>query len=600
MHEQETASVMRWAGTLLLLAGLATLALLLGERRELRAELLLPALGALAGTALLAARGGRREAALATTEQRLRLLARATNDAIWDWDLQRDTLAWNEGLATLFGHAPEAMAHIGYWTECVHPHDRQRVVDGLARVQAPGGGEAWQDEYRFRRGNGDYADVLDRGYVIRDAHGRAVRMIGGMTDLTARRRAERHDAGQREVLTAIAARAALPDTLARIALLFEAEHPEALCSILLLDEAGARVRHGAAPSLPPAYNAAIDGLPVGAEAGSCGTAAWRNERVVVADLDTDPLWDLYRHLAHPHGLRACWSTPVRGSGGGVLATFAVYYRQPRVPTPAELRDIDDLAALTAIAVEQDGVFRKLGQAVDDLRVRNRELQDFAFVASHDLQEPLRKIQAFADRLLTRHAGQLDLQGRDYLERCAQAAARMQTLIDDLLAYSRINARTLPFAPVDLQAVAGRVLEDLEARIETSGGAVEIGALPTLEGDATQLQQLLQNLLSNALKFRSPERAPRVRVEAAPAVLDRDRPGWELRVTDNGIGFDARHAERIFAPFQRLHPRQDYEGTGIGLAIVRRIVERHRGWVHAEGREGGGAVFRVLLPETQSG
>jgi PAS domain S-box-containing protein len=239
----------------------------------------------------------------------------------------------------------------------------------------------------------------------------------------------------------------------------------------------------------------------------------------------------------------------------------------------------------------------LRQTLADLNNRNRELQDFAFIASHDLQEPLRKIRAFSDRLQERHAAQLAPEARDYLDRTGQAAARMQTLIDDLLAYSRVVARGKPFAQVDLDKVLGEVIEDLEARLESSGGRIERGALPTLEADPTQMRQLLQNLLSNALKFRSPERPPVVKVSATPVTLE-GAPGWELRIEDNGIGFEAKYAEKIFGPFQRLHGRQDYEGTGIGLAIVRRIVERHRGTVRAEGRPGDGAAFILLLPARQ--
>jgi light-regulated signal transduction histidine kinase (bacteriophytochrome) len=173
---------------------------------------------------------------------------------------------------------------------------------------------------------------------------------------------------------------------------------------------------------------------------------------------------------------------------------------------------------------------------------------------------------------------------------------MQTLIDDLLAYSRV-ARGKPFVSVDLGGVLAAVLEDLEARLESSGGQVEAGPLPTVEGDPTQLRQVFQNLLANALKFRAPERAPRVRISAEPVRIG-DGPGWQLTFADNGIGFEPRYVERIFGPFQRLHGRQEYEGTGIGLAIVRRIIERHRGTIQAEGRPGEGATFIVRMPERQ--
>ncbi len=247
--------------------------------------------------------------------------------------------------------------------------------------------------------------------------------------------------------------------------------------------------------------------------------------------------------------------------------------------------------------ERQQAEQALRQTLSDLNNRNRELQDFAFIASHDLQEPLRKIRAFSDRLQLRHAAELAPEARDYLDRTGQAAARMQTLIDDLLAYSRVAARGKPFAPVALDGVLAAVLEDLEARLESSAGRVEADPLPTPEADPTQLRQVFQNLLANALKFRSPDRPPVVHVSAEPLRIG-DAPGWRLTFADNGIGFEDKYADRIFGPFQRLHGRQDYEGTGIGLAIVRRIVERHRGTIRAQGRPGEGATFILEMPERQ--
>lgn len=240
----------------------------------------------------------------------------------------------------------------------------------------------------------------------------------------------------------------------------------------------------------------------------------------------------------------------------------------------------------------------LRRTMDDLQSRNRELEDFAFVASHDLQEPLRKIQAFSDRLVSRAPPGLDDQSLDYLARIMAASRRMQGLIDDLLSYSRISTRAKPFARVPLGEVVAEALADLDTRIEEAGAQVLVEDLPTIEADRSQIRQVLQNLFANSLKFTAAHRPPRIRVSATTMGDGNAPDAVQLTVEDNGIGFDMQYAEKIFAPFQRLHGRSMYRGTGMGLAIVRRIVERHGGRITARGTPGEGAVFVMTLPLRQ--
>jgi signal transduction histidine kinase/ligand-binding sensor domain-containing protein len=222
---------------------------------------------------------------------------------------------------------------------------------------------------------------------------------------------------------------------------------------------------------------------------------------------------------------------------------------------------------------------------------NRDLEHFAYVASHDLQEPLRKIQAFSDRLAKQYATKLDDQGRDYLSRMNAAAARMQRLIEALLSLSRVSTKKQEYELIELAPLVHEVLGDLEVRIQSTGGRVTVGELPRIEGDPVQVRQLFQNLIGNALKFHKPGEAPHVQVYAL-----RRSPGQaEVFVEDNGIGFDKKDAERVFMPFHRLHGRSEYEGTGIGLTICQKIVERHGGTIHAESTPGKGSRFVLNLP-----
>ena len=233
---------------------------------------------------------------------------------------------------------------------------------------------------------------------------------------------------------------------------------------------------------------------------------------------------------------------------------------------------------------------------------NRELQDFAYVASHDLQEPLRKIEAFGDRLSTRYGKDLPDDGRMFLDRMQNAAGRMRRLINDLLDYSRVTTKAKPFVRVALDDVLAGVLSDLQIRIEESGAKITADPLPSIDADATQMRQLIQNVLANALKFRKADVAPQINIKCIVGGNDEfygmHGPRVRIEISDNGIGFDNRYKEQIFTIFQRLHGRLEYEGTGVGLATVRKIVERHQGTIDADGRPGEGATFTIELPMQQ--
>lgn len=233
---------------------------------------------------------------------------------------------------------------------------------------------------------------------------------------------------------------------------------------------------------------------------------------------------------------------------------------------------------------------------------NRELQDFAYVASHDLQEPLRKVMVFGDRLKTKYGNAIGTEGLDYLDRMQKAAARMQALINDLLTFSRVTTKPQPFAPVNLTRIANEVISDLETRIEQVKGTVVVEDLGQIHAEPLQMRQLFQNLIGNALKFHKPESPPQVRVSATrhretPAA-GLPREYISISVADNGIGFDEKYNDRIFQVFQRLHGRTSFEGTGMGLAITRKIAEHHQGRVTARSKPGEGSTFIVTLPTTQ--
>jgi len=251
----------------------------------------------------------------------------------------------------------------------------------------------------------------------------------------------------------------------------------------------------------------------------------------------------------------------------------------------DLKNSQERLALDVVELEKKE--NELRLAKTELERSNRELEQFASVASHDLQEPLRKISFFAERLA---AGENDAQKeRDYLERVLSATHRMRTLIEDLLNYARVGTRAGSFEEVSLSDEIQTLLADIEIKVAETGAVIQIGELPTLYADRMQLRQLFQNLILNAIKFKKKDQTPQIEIRATPS-----GEGMEIRVIDNGIGFDQKYAERIFEPFRRLHGRAEYEGSGLGLAICRKIMARHGGTILAYGRPGEGAEFVLFF------
>jgi len=249
--------------------------------------------------------------------------------------------------------------------------------------------------------------------------------------------------------------------------------------------------------------------------------------------------------------------------------------------------------------------RRLEEHVEELRLSNTNLEQFAYIASHDLQEPLRKIKSFGDMLQNRYEVKLGPEGADLIDRMQSAANRMSTLIEDLLTYSRVSVKPVVMKTLETDKVLDGVLFDLERLIQQKAAVITADKLAPVAGQATQIGQLFQNLLSNALKFHHPSRPPEIRIssrmvtgrESGFLLLsdEAEKPFQLIRFEDNGIGFETAYRERIFQIFQRLHNRNEYPGTGVGLSIVKKVVENHNGYIEADSAPGKGATFSILLP-----
>lgn len=276
------------------------------------------------------------------------------------------------------------------------------------------------------------------------------------------------------------------------------------------------------------------------------------------------------------------------TGRRVMRLSARQVSSPTGPERAILLVIDDIT-------DRRIVEEALAERTRDLERSNRELEQFAAMASHDLQEPLRKIRTYADMLQQRSAAALDDTSRDYVHRLVSAATRMQTLIGDLLSLARVVSASQPFVLVDLAHVVNAVVADMEIALRDSQGSVEVAPLPTVLGNPIQMRQLFQNLISNAIKFRRPGTPPVIRIVATDEAVTEHGPHHAVTVSDNGIGFDPKYASIIFEPFQRLHGRGQYAGSGIGLAIAQRVVDVHGGSIAASSMPGEGTTMTVRLP-----
>ncbi len=542
------------------------------------------------------------EEQLRQSEQRFQILARATNDAVWDWNLLTNKMWWNDSVQTLFGYSAESIeGNIDWWYERVHPEDRRRIVADIQAV-VESAQPFWANEYRFLKANGSYAYIFDRGYVVRDdAEEKPLRMIGAMMDITERKRVQEQLVRQNlrsqlfsditlKIRTSLQIDEILQTSVTEVQKLLNADR------VLILrvfgDGSIKAVKEALVPGLPVVLGQNIDDACFSREY----LEQYRKGRIkAITDIEQANIQPCHVELLKRFNIKSNLVVPIimQNQLWGLL--IAHQCARPREWNEWETELLRQLADQIGIAVSQAKLLEQETRQREELTRSNEELQQFAFIASHDLQEPLRKITAFGDRLKATCQDALTDKGHDYLQRMQNAAERMQVLIEDLLTLSRITTRAQPFVEVNLARVTKEVLSDLEIRIAQTGAHIEIGELSTIKADPLQMRQLLQNLISNALKFHPEKEPPIVKIHSQKFTNQQLKSEYyEIIVEDNGIGFEEKYLDRIFNVFQRLHGRTEYEGTGMGLAICRKIVERHQGSITAKSEPGKGASFIVTI------
>ncbi|HYO74754.1 MAG TPA: PAS domain-containing protein [Archangium sp.] len=527
-------------------------------------------------------------------EERFRSLIHATAQAVWvmqpEGTVAEDSPTWR----AFTGQSAEEYQGYG-WLAVVHSEDQERVRRGwqAARVIK----QPYEVEMRLGRADGSWATVLSRAVPMLDAQGQVREWIGTSTDITAQRRAEetsRRLESEQRARQLEALRAEVSEVLSR----------EDTPSRLIQACTEVMVRNLPVLSLVQlwTWNRETQVLQLEGNAGSAaslstqpsrvelgqmlvGTVGQSRQPLLVNELLADPRLRS-RTWAEVNGLVSFLGAPllVRSHLVGVLAVYGQTSLEEE--TLATLATVADAVAQ---GLERRRAEVSLQEHARELARSNEELQQFAYVASHDLQEPLRMVASYTQLLARRYKGKLDTDADEFISYAVDGVNRMQRLIQDLLAYSRVGTRGHEFKLLDSAQVLNKALANLKTLMEETGATLIQGKLPQVMADETQLTQLFQNLVGNALKFRG-KTPPRVLVEA-----ELQGNEWRFTVEDNGIGIEPQYYERIFVIFQRLHGKEEYPGTGIGLAICKKIVERHGGRIGLDSQPGQGTTFWFTLP-----
>ena len=510
------------------------------------------------------------ELALRESEERYTLAMRGSRDGLWDWNTLTDEVYFSPRFKEILGYLDDEIEHrFSEFESRLHPDDREQTlaaVQNHLERQVP-----YDVEYRLKTKQGDYRWIRARGQAIWNESGHPTRMAGSISDITDRKQVEDalRTSEARWQFALEGAGDGVWDWDAHTNTVFFSHQWKAMLGYADdeigngLDEWDSRVHPDDKEKCYADLNAHLNGntpFYLNEHRMRCkdGSYKWILDRGKVIERDSE-------------------GKPLR-----VIGTHADM--TDRKQAEEDLRQLNEV--LEAKVSERT---LELEQRARELERSNTELQQFAYVASHDLQEPLRTVSSFTELLSEEYRDRLDGEAIEYMDFIVDGAVRMQQLIADLLAYSRVGTRGHEFVPISCETVMKQVQMDLQQSINESHARIIYKDLPDVVADATQIQQVFQNLISNALKFHS-QAPPCITISA---VLKQNE--WEFCVQDNGIGIEPDYFKQIFVIFQRLHTRRHYPGTGIGLAICRKIVQRHGGRIWVQSTLGEGSSFYFTLP-----
>jgi signal transduction histidine kinase/PAS domain-containing protein len=536
----------------------------------------------------------RAEEALLRSEAYLAEAQRASHTGSFGWSVSSGRIVWSDETFRIFEYDPASKPTVEVILQQTHPEDRtfvQETLDQAARDR-----KALDFEHRLLMPDGSVKHVRVVGHPSTNDESGDFEFVGAVTDITESKRAEALRDGESRILEMIAHDAPLEEILEKLVRVVEAQFAGLLCSVLLLDEDGQHVRHGAAPSLPEPYTKAIDGHCIGPKAGSCGTAMYRREPVVVTDILQDPLWEAYRDVAEPYGLRACWSTPILAHSGKALGSFAMYYREPRSPSPAETRALGMATHLAGIAIERKLAREereRLRRAQADLAHINRVTTMGELTASlaHEIKQPISAAGINARtclRWLERDEPEIS-EAREAASRVVTDVTRAAEIIGRISFLFKKGA--LQHELVDVNELIQEMIVLLRseaARYSISIHGSLANDLPKIMADRVQLQQVFMNLMLNGIEaMKDMGTVGELTIRSQHGDISQ----LLISVGDTGGGLQPEQVEQVFNAFYTTKA----QGTGMGLPISRSIIESHGGRLWAGPNPGRGAMFQFTLP-----